>query len=180
MLKETLIRCGAIQFGEFTLTSGKKSNYYIDIKRASTNPTILTEIATAMKARIRELISEHFKITRIAGMELGAVPLAVALSLQLNIPYLIIRKGERTHGTQRKIEGELRAGDTVVVVEDVATTGGSIVSAVNAIRAEGGEVKFAIVVVDREEGATQLLATYNIQLIPLVRASELITRNTTS
>ena len=91
MLEQYLKDCGAFKTGEFTLTSGKKSNFYVDIKQASTNPKILAEIAREMKSLIKDE-------RRIAGMELGAVPLAVATSLESGLPYVIIRKKERSAG----------------------------------------------------------------------------------
>ena len=134
VLKESLKECGAFKTGEFTLTSGKKSNFYVDIKQASTKPKILREIAKCM--------AEHLKgEEKIAGMELGAVPLAVALSLETNLPYLIIRKGEREHGTGKLIEGEVKKEDKIILVEDVTTTGSSLLKAAEIIRHEGGGLR---------------------------------------
>ena len=167
MLKESLKECGAFKTGEFTLTSGKKSNFYVDIKQASTNPRILKEIAVKMKEHIKDE-------DKIAGMELGAVPLAVALSLECNLPYLIIRKKERAHGTGKLIEGDMNPGDKVLLVEDVTTTGTSVVKAADIVREAKGEVSRVIVVVDREEGAYELLKDHQITLVPLVKVSEMI------
>ena len=166
MLNEMLRECGAIKFGEFFLTSGKKSRYYVDIKKASTNPEILKKIAEEMSKYITE--------EKIAGMELGAVPIAVALSLETKLPYVIVRKEKKIHGTGKQIEGDLKENESVVVVEDVTTTGKSTLTAVNVIRENKGLVEKAIVVVDREEGAFELLRKNNVKLIPLVRVSELI------
>jgi orotate phosphoribosyltransferase len=105
-------------------------------------------------------------------MELGAVPLAVALSLKTGLPYVMIRKSERVHGTGSRIEGELLGN--VIVVEDVATSGGSLVDAVEVIRRAGGTVERAIVVVDREEGADEALRAVDIELLPLVRIGSLL------
>ena len=98
-LKQKLVDCGAVKFGDFTLTSGKKSSYYVDLKLASTDPSILKEIAV----EFAKLLPEN--IDFIAGMELGAVPLAAALSLETGIPYSMIRKSSREHGTGTRIEG---------------------------------------------------------------------------
>jgi orotate phosphoribosyltransferase len=167
MLKQYLKECGAFKTGEFTLTSGKKSNFYVDIKQASTNPKILSEIAREMKSLIKDE-------KRIAGMELGAVPLAVAVSLESGIPYVIIRKTERTHGTGKLIEGSMIAGERFILVEDVTTSGSSLVKAAEIIRQAKGVVDRALVVVDREEGAMELLADNGITLVPLVRVSEML------
>jgi len=168
MLKESLIECGAIKFGHFKLTSGKESNYYVDIKQASTNPKVLKEIAAEMAK-----LAEDNDYDLIAGMELGAVPLAVALALETKKPYLIIRKDKPTHGTGKQVVGNAKAGQRVLIVEDVATTGGSVVKAINAIQEEGLTIDKILVVVDREEGAQENLKDFNIPLVPLVRASEL-------
>jgi len=166
MLKEMLKECGAIKFGKFTLSSGKKSKYYVDIKKASTNPEILKEIAKEM--------SRYVSQEKIAGMELGAVPIAVALSLETGLSYVIVRKQEKMHGTGKQIEGDLKENEKFVVVEDVTTTGKSTMRAVNVIRENKGIVEKAVVVVDREEGASELLRKNNVELIPLVRVSELM------
>jgi len=164
-LIEMLKSCGAIKFGNFVLTSGKKSNYYIDIKQASTNPRILKEIAKNMKKHVKD----H---ELIAGMELGAVPIAVALSLETNIPFVIVRKEERKHGTGKQIEGENVNGKKVLIVEDVTTTGGSVLKAMEILKKEGAILDKIVTVVDREEGAKGRIAEYGLELIPLVRASE--------
>ncbi len=166
MLKEMLEDCGAIKYGEFTLTSGKKSNYYVDIKLASTRPKILEKIASEM--------AEKVEGDKIAGMELGAVPLASALSLETGLPFLMVRKKSKGHGTGERIEGTLEEGDTVTVVEDVTTTGGSAVETVKVLREAGAEVDKVLVVVDRKEGSEEKLNEVDVDLIPLVTADELV------
>ncbi len=161
---ELLKEVEAIQFGDFVLTSGKRSNYYVNIKKASTHPAVLKEIAKAM--------AKHVSGTRIAGMELGAVPIAVALSLETGIPYVMVRKGKREHGTGSQIEGELTPGEEVLVVEDVTTSGGSTLRTVEILREAGAVVKRAIVVVDRNSGAVELLAENGVELIPLVSSKD--------
>jgi orotate phosphoribosyltransferase len=168
MLKNSLIECGAIKFGKFTLTSGKESSYYVDIKQASTNPKVLKEIAEEMSRLV-----QNEKVDILAGMELGAVPLAVALALETKIPYVIIRKEKPSHGTGKQIVGRFETGQNALIVEDVATTGGSVVKALNVLRDEGLIVNKVFVVVDREEGAMESLQNMDVQLIPLVKASDL-------
>jgi len=166
MLKDMLEDCGAIKYGEFTLTSGKKSNYYVDIKLASTQPKILREIASQM--------AENVEGDRIAGMELGAVPIASAVSLETDLPFLMVRKKKKGHGTAGRIEGKFERGDKVTVVEDVTTTGGSSVETVEVLRDAGAEVEKVLVVVDRKEGAEKRLKDVDVELIPLITADELI------
>ncbi|HJP43914.1 MAG: orotate phosphoribosyltransferase [Candidatus Poseidoniia archaeon] len=165
-LAELLQECGAVQFGDFRLTSGRRSKFYVNLKLAATRPQILERIASEMV----QLLPDKAEV--IAGMELGAVPLAVALSLKTGLPYVMIRKGERVHGTGSRIEGELLGN--VIVVEDVATSGGSLVDAAEVIRRAGGTVERAIVVVDREEGADEALRAVDIELLPLVRIGSLL------
>jgi orotate phosphoribosyltransferase len=164
---KTLKECGAFKVGTFILTSGKESKYYIDIKQASTDPRILREIA-------KQMATHMAGESRIAGMELGAVPLAVALALETGLPYLIIRKNPRSHGTGKLIEGQLQNQDSVILVEDVTTSGSSVVRAAEIIRKAGGRANRVLVVVDREEGAPELLKEHDLELIPLVTAGQMM------
>ena len=172
-LSEALKSCGALQFGEFTLASGAKSDYYIDIKKASTNPEVLRLIARLMAQKMRD---EGIQADRIAGGVLGSVPLATALALETGIPYVMIRKEKKDHGTGKLIEGDLNAGDRVLVVEDVITTAGSSIKAIGTLREAGAEVKYVISVIDREGGGAENLAEAGVDFRPLVKASELVKR----
>ncbi|AEF97166.1 orotate phosphoribosyltransferase [Methanotorris igneus] len=166
-LIELLKEVGCIKFGEFILASGKKSNYYIDIKKATTNPKVLKCIAKLIKEYIKN------EDVKVAGVELGSVPIATAVSIETDKELLIIRKKPKDYGTKNKIEGELNKGDKVVVVEDVTTTGGSVIKAVNEIRENGGIVEKVFVVVDRLEGAKENLKNIGVELIPLVTIEDL-------
>ncbi|MEM2900738.1 MAG: orotate phosphoribosyltransferase [Thermoplasmata archaeon] len=168
MLAKLLKECGAVMFGDFTLTSGKKSKYYVDIKKASTEPKILREIAKEIKNKLPK------GTERLAGLELGAVPIVVAVSLETDLPYVIIRKGERTHGTGKLIEGMLKEGEKVVLIEDVTTTGGSSIKSIEILRNAGAKVEDVITVVDREEGAKESINQKGGKLIPLLRISEIM------
>ena len=172
-LSEALKSCGALQFGEFTLASGAKSDYYIDIKKASTNPEVLRLIARLMAQKMRD---EGIQADRIAGVVLGSVPLATALALETGIPYVMIRKEKKDHGTGKLIEGDLNAGDRVLVVEDVITTAGSSIKAIGTLREAGADVKYVISVIDREGGGAENLAEAGVDFRPLVKASELVKR----
>jgi orotate phosphoribosyltransferase len=165
-LKEALERTGAVKYGKFTLSSGRESDYYVDMKMAMTDPSVLRGIAKEA--------SRHVKgATKLAGMELGAVPLVVAVALETDIPYLIVRKEKKGHGTGNKVEGKISKGDKVVVLEDVTTTGASSLKAVNAIKESGGVVDKVVVVVDRQEGAEELLKKEGISLVPLITRTDL-------
>jgi orotate phosphoribosyltransferase len=166
LLKE----CGAIKFGRFVLTSGAISDYYIDIKKASTKPNVLKELAKEMSK-----YTEGYDI--IAGMELGAVPLIVALSLETNIPYVIIRKEKREHGTSKQIEGEDVKNKRVLIIEDVTTSGGSVIKSINAIRKNHGKVDEVLVIVDRESGAEKKLQNLDVNFIPLLSVSDILKKD---
>jgi len=165
VLKHMLKEMKVVQTGDFVLSSGKRSNYFVNIKRASTDPRILREIAREM--------APHVGDAKIAGMALGAVPLAVAVALETNRPFVMVRKEPKDHGTKELIEGEVNPGDRFVVVEDVATTGGSTLKVVNALREKGASVARAVVVVDREEGAEEMLREHGIELVSIFRAKDL-------
>ena len=165
-LKQKLLDSGAVKFGDFTLTSGKKSNYYVDLKLASTDPLILSSISKEFS----KLMPEN--VDFIAGMELGAVPLVTALSLETGIPYSMIRKSSREHGTGSRIEGPKKG--RVVLVDDVATTGGSNMESVEILTEAGAEIAKILVVVDREEGAAEKLSSLNIDYKSLVLVSDLV------
>ena len=110
----------------------------------------------------------------LAGMELGAVPLVVALALETNIPYVIIRKEKREHGTGKQIEGGDVKGKNVLLVEDVTTSGGSVVKSIQILRENHAEVDKVLTVVDREAGATDILKKLDVDFIPLVTVSEIL------
>lgn len=170
-LTDSLKECEAIKFGDFTLASGKKSKYYIDIKKASANPRILKQIAH----EISEKINRHsIDADYIGCVALGGVPIAVAVSLEMELPLIIIRKEAKEYGTKGQIVGDFTKNSTVLMVEDVATTGGSVLKAIKLLRDEGLVVSNVIVVVDREEGAHSALAGEGVELIPLVRIGELL------
>ena len=166
-LIQHLKSCGAIKFGRFVLTSGAISDYYIDIKKASTDPTILKDIAK----RMSDYVNGY---EMLAGMELGAVPLVVALALETGIPYVIIRKEKREHGTGKQIEGGEVTGKSVLIVEDVTTSGGSVVKTIQILRENNAEVDRVLAVVDRESGARELLQKLEVEFIPLVSVSEIL------
>lgn len=170
-ISKALKDCGALQFGEFTLASGAESSYYVDIKKASTNPGVLKLIAELMAEELSKL--EHAP-DRIAGVVLGSVPLAAALSLETGIPYVMVRKEKKDHGTSKLIEGDLEEGDVVLVVEDVITTAGSSISAIKTIREAGGDVTDIFSVIDRQSGGQENLKSIEVRLHPLVTASELM------
>ncbi len=165
-IARALLDSGSVRFGRFTLASGQTSDVYVDVKRAWTHPGRLTVLAEALAARVGTT-------DRLAGMELGAVPLVVATALRTGHPFVIIRKASKDHGTRQRCEGEIRGGDRVLLIEDVATTGGSSLESIAVLRDQGAVVDRALVVVDRESGAVDRLAGVGVRLEPLVTLSYL-------
>lgn len=170
-LTKALKECGAVKFGDFTLASGAKSSYYIDIKKASTDPKVLYLISIKMAEKMQ---MEGIRPDRIAGVVLGSVPLAAALSLATGIPYVMVRKEKKDHGTGKLIEGDLNPGEKVLVVEDVVTTAGSSIAAIKTLRESGAVVESAISVIDRESGGKENYAEIGVEFYPLVKGSDLV------
>jgi len=156
----------AVRYGEFELSHGGTSDYYVDKYLFETDPHCLGLIAEAFAERIDE--------PKLAGVALGAVPLVAVTAVETDRPYVIARKKAKAYGTGNRIEGRLEAGEEVVVLEDIATTGNSAVDAAEALREAGAEVTRVLVVVDREEGASDHLADHDLELEALVTASELL------
>ncbi len=165
-LVAALREADAVRYGEFELSHGGTSEYYVDKYRFGTEPAPLSLVAKAFAERVDD--------GRLAGVAVGAVPLVVATALETGTPYLIARKATKEYGTGNRIEGDLTEGERVVVLEDVATTGQSALDAVEALRGAGAVVERVLVVVDREEGARDLLADNDVELEALVTASDLL------
>ena len=165
-LIDALRDADAVQYGEFELSHGGTSDYYVDKYLFETNPACLELIAKAFAAEIDE--------PKLAGVALGAVPLVAVTAVETGRHYVIARKQAKEYGTGNLIEGTLADGEEVVVLEDIATTGTSAVDAAEALREAGAEVNRVLVVVDREEGAAENLATNDLELDALVTASELL------
>ncbi len=141
------IRDAALLEGDFVLSSGERSSYYVDKYLFSTEPNLLRDVAEALAAHIPE------RVERLAGVELGAVPLVVATALATGLPYVIVRKSAKGHGSSagRSVEGNLYRGERVVLVEDVVTTGTQAVRAARNLVAAGAEVVTVVAVLDRRE-----------------------------
>jgi orotate phosphoribosyltransferase len=168
-LLRLLAEAEAVRFGRFTLASGQTSDVYVDIKRVWTRPEYLRPIANAFASRLGDA-------ERLAGAELGAVPLVVATALETGLPYVVVRRAAKEHGTRRRLEGDIPDGSRTLVLEDVTTTGGSLVDAVAVLREAGARVERAIAVVDRDAGAVERLAAVGVRLEALATLAELRTR----
>jgi orotate phosphoribosyltransferase len=164
-ITDLLIRHKAIEFGEFTLASGKKSQYYINVKSAVTNPDLLLAIAS--------VIGKKHAFDVVAGVAVGGVPLAVATAMVAKKPYAIIRAAEKSHGKKDVIIGNVK-NVNVLLVEDVTTSGGSAIYGINALRDAGARADRVVTVVDREQGAEELLKKKGVSLFSLVKVSEIL------
>jgi orotate phosphoribosyltransferase len=167
------VREAAYLEGDFVLRSGRRSSYYLDKYRFETRPELLGELGHRIAARAAEVEPDA---TRLAGPELGAVALAAAASLSSGKPFLIVRKAAKGYGTDNRLEGSFEAGETVCLVEDVVTSGGAAIEAVQALRDAGLRCANAVCVVDREEGGVDALARHAVRLHPLFRASVFTSR----
>jgi orotate phosphoribosyltransferase len=165
------LREHALLEGDFLLRSGRRSRWYLDKYRFETRPELLGPLGERLAAAVREAEPEA---TLLAGPELGAVALATAASLASGLPFLIVRKQAKGYGTDTQIEGVFEPGELVCLIEDVITSGGAALAAVEALRAAGLECRHAVCVVDREEGGIDALARKAVRLTPLFRASDLL------
>jgi orotate phosphoribosyltransferase len=157
--------------GDFLLRSGKRSRYYLDKYRFETRPDILEALGDRIAVAVTEAEPDA---VRLAGPELGAVALATAGSLASGLPFVIVRKAAKEYGTSNRLEGVYEEGELVCLVEDVVTSAGALLEAVDALRAGGLVVRTAVCVVDREEGGGDALAGQGVRLRPIFRASEVL------
>jgi len=157
--------------GDFVLRSGRRSRYYLDKYRFETRPDVLATLGELIAATVAEHEPEA---ARLAGPELGAVALAAAASLASGLPFLIVRKAAKDYGTANRLEGVFEPAERVCLVEDVVTSAGAAIEAVEALREADLDVGTAVCVVDREEGGADALARVGVRLRPLFCASELL------
>jgi orotate phosphoribosyltransferase len=156
--------------GDFVLRSGRRSSYYLDKYRFETRPDLLGALGERIAARVAEV---EPAAVRLAGPELGAVALAAAASLASGLPFVIVRKQQKDYGTGNRLEGQFEPAERVCLVEDVVTTGGAAVEAVDALREAGLDCRAAVCVVDREEGGVDALARAGVRLWPLFRVRDI-------
>jgi orotate phosphoribosyltransferase len=156
--------------GDFVLRSGRRSSYYLDKYRFETRPELLQPLGEQLAA----LVAEHEPdAVRLAAPELGAVALAAATSLVSGLPFVIVRKEAKEYGTANRLEGSFEPGERVCLIEDVVTSGGAAVAAIEALREAGLECRTVVCVVDREEGGADGLARRATRLVALFRAGQL-------
>lgn len=158
---------GAIKRGKFKLSNGSLTDYYIDKYVFETNPDVLASITD----EVAQMLGDD-EIDVIVGPELGAIPLVTAASLETGIDAAYIRKGKKHYGTQARVEGDIDKGNRVAIVEDVSTTGGTILETAEMVEEVGGVPERLIVVVDRNEGAAANVEEEGYELEYLVQVGE--------
>jgi orotate phosphoribosyltransferase len=163
------LKAASLLEGDFVLRSGKRSKVYLDKYLFETQPVLLADIAV----RFADALGSFEPVDVLAGPELGAVALVTAVSLQTGKPFVIVRKAEKDYGTRKLFEGRAEPGQRVVVVEDVVTTGGAALSAVERLRDSGLDVLGLLCVVDREQGGAEAFAAADVPFVPLFTAAGL-------
>lgn len=162
-----LYKHGMIKFGEFKLSSGLMSPFYIDLRGIYSYPELTVRVVNEILSRV-----PLKDVEVIAGVETAGIPLAAYISCHTRKPLAYVRKEKKNHGTGNLVEGEV-AGKRVVIVDDVVTTGSSLLRAINYVKDMGGFVEKAIVIVDREQGARELLQKHGVEMYSLTTSTEL-------
>ena len=168
-LADHLLDAGCIKFGEFTLKSGLKSPIYIDLRRIISYPKLLEEVAQAYLPLISSL-----QFSRLAGLPYAAIPIATAISLRGNYPMIYPRKEVKSYGTKAEIEGEYHPGEIILVIDDLATTGGSKFEAIEKLTGAGLVVKDVVVLVDRQSGAKESLCEAGYSMHAVLTINEML------
>lgn len=168
-LADGLLEAGCIKFGSFTLKSGMQSPIYIDLRQIITYPKLLAQVGQAYLPILKDL-----QFSRIAGLPYAAIPIATAISLAGNYPMIYPRKEVKTYGTKAEIEGKYQAGETVAVIDDLATTGGSKFEAIEKLTGAGLVVKDIVVLVDRQSGAKESLEQAGYSLHAVLTIGQLL------
>ena len=184
----SLLREKSIFHGDFVLSSGAKSSYYVDCRLTTLDAEGAWLVGQVMHSLIQtEATARGVKISSVGGLTMGADPMAVAIGMYSffvkDAPPLrtfIVRKTPKSHGQAKLIEGNFKRGDTVVVIDDVVTRGDSTISAINAVEKEGGKVAFVAVLVDRQEGGRQKIENLGHRVVSAFERDELIRTNVQS
>jgi orotate phosphoribosyltransferase len=149
------IKDSALLRGDFTLRSGRKSKYYLDKYLFQTQPDILAALAKRFAEKIAAATGDEGGVDRLAGAELGGIPIVSATGIAANKPTVLIRNQKKNYGTAKQVEGKLDPGDRIIILEDIATTGGQVLEAAQTLTEMGAKIVRIIAVIDRQEGARE-------------------------
>ena len=184
LLKEqlrALLQQKSVCHGEFTLASGAKSDFYVDARVTTLDPRGACLVGEVGWELVKETASKLGKrVDAIGGLTMGADPVALSIGIAAQhqapstpLQVFTVRKSVKEHGRQKRIEGNFSPGDSVVVVDDVITTGGSTIQAIDAIEEAGGQIAFVIVLVDREEGGRENIEKRGYKVVPIFTRADL-------
>ena len=170
-LSKLLFEIGAIKFGEFKLTSGLTSPFYVDLRIIPSFPDAF-DFVTSLYSKL--ILESNMEFNRLVGIPTAGIPLASVVAFKLKKPLIYLRKEAKKHGLKKSIEGVYKSGEQVVMIDDLATTGKSIMESAEQLRENGLIVKYAVVLIDREQGAFQNLQEYGITLLSFIKITEVM------
>ncbi|MGJ8725000.1 MAG: orotate phosphoribosyltransferase [Roseibacillus sp.] len=177
---KSILQKKSIRTGDFTLASGKKSDFYVDCRVSTMDCRGAILVGEVGYAAVAEKIAQlPEKPVAIGGMTMGADPISLAIAMESSrqgapLQMFSVRKEAKKYGTGKRVEGNFQSGDTIILVEDTATTGGSTIKAMDAIEAEGGKVAFVLILVDRQEGAKEVIEARGVEVLSVYGKAELI------
>jgi orotate phosphoribosyltransferase len=174
IIAQQLHEIGVIKRGNFTLKSGATSPIYFDLRAIVSYPHLLKAVADSLWQCVKDV-----KTDRICGVPYTALPIATVISIANNIPMVMVRKEVKKHGTGQQVEGHYEPGQNCIVIEDVVTTGGSVLTTVEQLRAVGLQVSEVVAFLDRENGGKENLAKAGCRLTSVFRLNELLSEYST-
>ena len=179
-----ILRTKSVFYGDFTLASGAKSTYYIDCRLTTLDAEAAALVGQVMYSLIAKRARElGVTVTGVGGLTMGADPIALATGMHSyretpSVPLqpFVVRKAPKSHGQTKLIEGNFKSGDKVVVIDDVVTKGDSTIAAIEAVRREGGDVAFAAVLVDRQQGSREKIEALGYTVISAFTKDDLLAK----
>lgn len=183
-----LLRTNSVRHGNFALSSGGQSNYYVDCKLTTLDPRGAWLVGEVMYSIISREAAQHgTRVDAVGGLTMGADPIALAVGMYSHfakdcppLQVFIVRKTPKAHGQTKLIEGNFKAGDSVVVIDDVVTKGDSTIKAIEAVKEAGGKIAFVAVLVDRQEGGRQKIEAMGHRVVAAFQRDELLSSDAKS